>query len=154
MAIPTKMRRRGAWPGLEGVIRQFSGDPEKRTLGEAINALGLAAKQALIDTEKNASDAVDALAKGSKPAWNPVTTSTNYQAQLWDLVIVKGDCTILFPAPSIANRGAEIAVITAAPYTITVQPMSGLIDGAASSTPLTYRTRIWISSGEGWHRIG
>lgn len=153
MALPTKMRRRGAWPGLEGLIRQFSLDPEKRLLGEAINSLGTAVKSAFVDVEKNVSDAIDAIVSNRKPAWTATTVNAGtYQAQLWDFVVVNGACTILFPIPSPSNRGAEIAVAKTGAYSISIQPVSGLINGSPISTdPSSNQAIIFISSGEGWH---
>ena len=126
-----KMKKRGAWPGIE--------DPNK---------------QALIDVEKNAADAVDALAKSGKPAWNPVTTSSNYQAQLWDLVIARAGCTILLPAASPSNIGAEIAVLKVGSITISVTPISGLVNNMNSDAgPSANRTRTYVSCGEGWFSL-
>jgi hypothetical protein len=131
MMVP-KLKRRGAWPGIEDPV-----------------------KQALVDIEKNASDAVDLLAKGYKPAWNPVLISNNYQAQLWDLVVVRTDCIIMLPASGPVNIGAEVGVIRVGwSSTVIVRPLSGTINGTISDSGLTPdATRIYVSSGEGWFRF-
>ena len=130
MALPVKMRKRGAWPGVS---------PEVQS--------------AFVDVEKNAADAIDAVVVSRRPAWSPNAVNVGtYQAQPWDLVIANGTCTILLPIPSPSNRGAEIAVAKTGAYTIVVQPISGLVDGsAASSGPGSSQATVFISSGEGWH---
>ncbi len=148
------MRRRGAWPGLDGLIRVFSNDTEKRTLGEAINALGLTVKTTFIDVEKNASDAVDAIVSNRKPAWNVIEAETTTQAQVWDLIVAKiASSTVLIPAASRANAGCEIAISREHTCTagVVVKPISGLVNGSASSNgPAANRIRVFVSNGIQW----
>jgi hypothetical protein len=125
------MKRRGNWPGINDPVRQ-----------------------ALIDVEKNASDALDAFEKSMRFRWKIVAGGTMTQAQLWDLVAcVAVECVVLLPPAGALNSGAEIAVSRDATCTtgITVRPMLGTINGAATvAGPAVNRLMVFISNGRQW----
>lgn len=125
--VSPKMRRRSAWPGLSEVVRQ-----------------------AFVDFEAITSEVIERVISWAKPKWTVVRTSTNYQAQLWDLIVAQEACTILFPSPSTENAGAEIAIIRATAGTVTVLPLTGLVNGSSSVNLTLDRVRYFVSSGEAW----
>lgn len=135
--MPVKLKRRGYWAGFDATT---------------VGALGDAAKKALIDVEQNTSDAIDGISRATRPAWNAVSVHANYQAQLWDMVIAQANCLILLPEPSPQNRGAEIRVIRDGTFSVVLQPIVGLINGAASFGSLSANEgATFVSSGLGWH---
>jgi hypothetical protein len=111
--------------------------------------------QALVAIELAVAAVVDAIGLWAKPRWTMVKPgTTTYQARLWDCVICSQSMTIRFPPASEANRGAEIAICKLGAPTVTVTPISGWIDGSVSeSGPAADHTRVYLSSGEGWHSI-
>lgn len=128
--VSPKMRRRSAWPGLPEVVRQ-----------------------AFVDFEAIVSEVVERVITWAKPKWTVVHTSTNYQAQPWELVTAHEACTILFPRPSTENAGTEIAVTRVTSGDVTLMPLSGRINGFTSVTAVESRVRVYISTGEGWYGI-
>jgi hypothetical protein len=125
------MKKRGNWPGINDPVRQ-----------------------ALIDVERNASDALDAFEKSMRFRWRIVRGEASTQAQLWDLVAcVSAECIVLLPPAGALNSGAEIAVSRDATCTIgiTVRPMLGTINGATTvSGPAVNRLMVFVSNGRQW----
>jgi hypothetical protein len=129
MALVTKLKRRGHWPGIADPYRS-----------------------AFADVESNAADAIDQLEQRKRSAWNRVVSNTpSVQASLWDLVICQVNCEVLIPAASVQNFGAEICVQCGSSLTVTIRPLSGTINGSASyAAAPSDRARVFVSTGLGW----
>ena len=156
--MAARMRKRGAYPGFDGLARMVFKFDETKALAKAILDLGAQVKSALIDVEQAAYDAVEEIGRTTRPAWNIVSVVhgiPKVDAQPWDMVVVSGgytsNLTILIPAPTKHNRGVEIAVLKRDARPVTVQPISGLVAGAASdSTIAASHGRVYVSTGEEW----
>jgi hypothetical protein len=125
------MKKRGNWPGINDPVRQ-----------------------ALIDVERNASDALDAFEKSTRFRWRVVRGEASTQAQLWDLVnCAAPDCVVLLPPASALNQGAEICVAREATCTVgvLVKPVRGTVNGGTSVTgPSVNRLNVYVSTGKQW----
>lgn len=137
--MPARMRKRGFFSDL----------------------IAAAVKEALVDVEQNAYDAIEEIGRTVRPGWRVVDVisgAVKVDAQPWDMIVDSGDyasvLTVLIPAATKHNRGVEIAVCRMGTRVVYVRPVSGLIDGVAADMTMTSPLgRVYVSTGSEWvHR--
>lgn len=112
-----------------------------------------AAKGAVLDVLREFATALNQAAAGELR--EPVATTGTYIAREGDHVIEvapAAPCTVTIPlASKMRGRTVTVKRTNNTTHTITVQPVSGTIDGAASMTLTTaFQKRHFFSNGSAW----
>ncbi len=102
--------------------------------------------------EDNVKQAFDNVAKQAAPLLQATNLKDSaYVAAVDELVPCAGTFQLTLPAATFDNAGRSVAVVVRS-GTITVVPITGLVQGAASDALATVGLRLYVSDGVGWWR--
>lgn len=111
-----------------------------------------AATRRLSQFEGNVKQALDNIAKQAAPLLKPTNLKDSaYVAGLDELVPCAGTFQVTLPAATFNNAGRSVGVVVRS-GTVTVVPVAGLVQGAASDALATVGMRLYVSDGVGWWR--
>lgn len=102
--------------------------------------------------EGNVADALDQISQQAQPRLVPTNLkTTTYTAQEEDLIPAQGTFTITLPVANSQNAGRFIGIVVRS-GTITVNALSGQVQGGATDTLSSVGFFLYISDGVGWWR--